>query len=544
MKSLTSLLFLGFTLFSIQLFAHGDDANENITPYHDGQDAINGYKIQYLKDQPAWKAFATKNTSWGARFNQYTKLPHRAFGTPISFGSSNQDLITKSIDFINTEFSEYGIPTHNLISTRNYNDGKYINVDFKQMHQGMEILWSNVKVRYSQDKRIVLFGFDAHTKVPQNLAVTLSAAQAQQKAEDALVTPILNSAVNADKKVIPVPVDGNYEYHVVYEVMTNTQDTKEMPGKYLSYVDAETGKIWYRDNDVKQIGFTVNADIYPTNLYSPSQLLELKHLRVVDNSTTYYSDNMGLVTTPGTTFGGTIHLDGRYCDIVTTQNGTVSPSISPTSIANNAVYTFPLATTAPEIQHFTAYYHVNEIHDFMKSKLPTFTAMDNPLTTRIDRTDGSCNAFYNGSSINFYTTSNGCNAYSLVNTVIYHEYGHGISRQFYNAQGSNFSNGGMGEGYSDVWAMFLSDDPIVGQGGSVGNPNSNIRRYDVNPKVYPQNLVGQVHADGEIIAGAWWDTYQYWGSLDSVSTLFGEMLYGLANGPNGTEGEVYFDRIN
>ncbi len=540
MRILKSVLLLVLTTLSTQLFAHGDEhVNEIITPYNDAKEALSGYKIQHLKKHAAWQSFVSKHSDWGARFNRYTKLPHRAFGTPFSYGSSQQDLVAKSLDFINTEFAEFQIPTHNLISTRNYNDGKYINVDFKQMHQGMEILWSNVMVRYAQNGDIVLFGLDAHRNISDALPISLTANQAQQKAEDALTTTVLNSTVSADKKVIPVPVEGVYEYHVVYEVITNTQDTKDMPGKYLSYVDAETGKVWYRDNDVKQIGFTVNADLYPTNLYNPSQLLELQHLRIESGANTYYTDATGNVTIPGTTFGGTIHLDGRYCDIVTSQNGTVSPSIMPTAVMNNGVYTFPPSAPEPQIQHFTTYHHVNVVHDYMKSKIPLFTAMDNPLTTRIDRTDGSCNAFYNGNSINFYTTNSGCNALSLVNTVIYHEYGHGISRVFYNDQGSNFSNGGMGEGYSDVWATFINNGPIVGEGFS--SANTNIRRYDINPKVYPQDIQGQVHADGEIIAGAWWDTYQYWGSLDSISALFAQSHYGLATGPNGTEGEVYFD---
>jgi hypothetical protein len=540
MRILKTLLLLLFSTLSLQLLAHEhSDKNENITPYNDAIEATRSFKIQYLKKEAVWQNFIAQHSDWGARFNRYTKLPHRAFGTPFAYGSAGQDLVAKSLNFINDEFGEYGIPTDNLISTRNFNDGKYINVDFKQIHQGMEILWSNVIVRYSQNEEIVLFGFDAHRNVPQNLPVVLSANQAKQKAEDHLVTPIINSTVSAEKKIIPVPVEGNYEYHVVYEVTTNTQDTKEMPGIYLSYVDAETGKVWYRDNEVKQIGFNVNAYLYPTNLYNPSQILELQYLRIESNNNTYYTDVNGMATIPGTTFGGTMHLDGRYCDIVTTQNGTVSPSISPSGIVNNGSYTFPTNSPQPLIQHFTAYHHVNVVHDFMKEKIPLFTAMDNPLTTRIDRTDGSCNAFYNGTSINFYETVNGCNALSLVNTVIYHEYGHGISRQFYNSQGSNFSNGGMGEGYSDIWAFFINNGPIIGQGFS--SSNTNIRRYDINPKVYPQDLVGQVHADGEIIAGAWWDTYQDWGSLDSVSALFGQSHYGLANGPNGTEGEVYFD---
>ena len=541
MNYIKALLFITTTLISTQLFAHNDEANQNITPYNDAKESIQGYRVQHLKNHPAWQNFIGQNPTWGARFNRYTKLPHRAVGNPISFGSSQQDLVGKSIDFINSQLSEFSIPTNKLISTRNHNDGKYINVDFVQYHNGMEILWSNVAFRYSQKKEIIMFGLDVHTTIPNSLPQTITAVQAQSAAENALSTPILNSTVNGAKKIIPIPVNGNYEYHVVYEVITETQDTKEMPGKYVSYVDAETAKIWYRDNKVHQIGFTVDADLHRTNLFTASQLTALPHLRAVSGSNTYYSDAAGVFNIPGTTFTGAIHLDGRYCDIVTGQNGTVSPSVSPTGITNNGTYTYPVSTPQPQIQHFSTYYNVNVVHDFMKSKLPTFTSMDNPLRTRIDRTDGDCNAFYNGSSINFYTTANGCNAFSLINTVVYHEYGHGISNQFYNSQGTFFSNGGLGEGYSDIWAFFIEDDPIVGRGRVINSPNSFVRRYDVNPKVYPQDLVGQVHADGEIIAGAWWDTYQYWGSLDSVSSLFAQSLYGVANGPNGTEGEVYFD---
>ncbi len=540
MRIVKALFILILTAYGLPLFAHGDDPNENITPYNDALESIQGYKIQHLKKQAAWQGFIAQNPDWGARFNRYTRLPHRALGTPIQLGNPQQDAVAKSLQFLQNQLAAFELPVQELISTRNFNDGKYVNVDFKQVHQGMEVMWSRVLFRYSQEGDLVLFGLDAHRNIANNLPMSLTAQQAQQSAESALVGTVIQSKVSANKMIIPVPVDGNYEYHVVFEVLTDTKDDGQIPGKYLSYVDAETGKVWYRDNEVKQIGFDVNANIYPTNLYNPSQIFPLKNLRITSGGNTYYTNaTTGNVNIPGTTFSGTIHLDGSFCDIVTTQNGTTSPSIAPSAIMNNGTFTFPTAPVEPQIQHFSAYYHVNEVHDFMKQQMPLFTAMDNPLTTRIDRTDGSCNAFYNGNSINFYETAGGCNALSLVNTVVYHEYGHGISNQFYASQGQNFRNGGMGEGYSDVWATFLNDGPIVGEG--ITSTNSNIRRYDINPKVYPQDIQGQVHADGEIIAGAWWDTYQYWGSLDSISYLFGQSHYGLANAANGNEGELYFD---
>ena len=43
-------------------------------------------------------------------------------------------------------------------------------------------------------------------------------------------------------------------------------------------------------------------------------------------------------------------------------------------------------------------------------------------------------------------------------------------------------------------------------GWDLVDPTISVRRYDQDRKVYPQDLVGEVHADGEIIAGAFWDT--------------------------------------
>jgi hypothetical protein len=96
--------------------------------------------------------------------------------------------------------------------------------------------------------------------------------------------------------------------------------------------------------------------------------------------------------------------------------------------------------------------------------------------------------------------------------------------------------------------MSLSKSPIVGQGIYINQPNSFIRRYDQNPKKYPDDLVGEVHADGEIIAGAWWSymtnltaSMSFNDAVESMHDLFSISHYGLANGPNGTEGKVFYD---
>ena len=100
----------------------------------------------------------------------------------------------------------------------------------------------------------------------------------------------------------------------------------------------------------------------------------------------------------------------------------------------------------------------------------------------------------------------------------------------------------MNEGYADLWAMSLGDIAEIGKGFYTDN-NDGIRRYDIDPKVYPEDLVGEVHADGEIIAGAWYDTHLLLGGdWESTMELFIDAYPGLqATATNGDEGQAFTD---
>ena len=120
--------------------------------------------------------------------------------------------------------------------------------------------------------------------------------------------------------------------------------------------------------------------------------------------------------------------------------------------------------------------------------------------------------------------------FTLVSDVVFHEYGHGINDQFYASQGGSFINGGINEGYADFWAISLTDNPVLGAGCYMENEDFFIRRYDVDPKVYPQDLVGQVHADGEIICGARYDTHLLMGGDWNQALQLCGRLSGVAGG--------------
>ena len=135
--------------------------------------------------------------------------------------------------------------------------------------------------------------------------------------------------------------------------------------------------------------------------------------------------------------------------------------------------------------------------------------------------------------------------------VILHEYGHAIHQ----SQGFNFDpeeNGAISEGFGDYWAVTVSD--VVSQ--ALGVPEKEplpcvmdwdatsytstvphcLRRLDT-PLLYPQDLNGEVHHDGQIWSHALWDIRQALHSNVKADTI-------ILDGTNGYTGTTMPDLAN
>ncbi|MFM7054992.1 MAG: T9SS type A sorting domain-containing protein [Bacteroidota bacterium] len=489
-----------------------------------------------LRKSTAWNEFLAKNNNWSVVFNEENQMPHKAFGTPIPM--AGPDALTRAERFLNTELSGFGIQQNQLVYRSTVNSGKkYDYVNWKQHYQGIEVLWSNVQVKMTKDGRVMQFSLGYHPRINISTVPYLTQQAAVNYATNG-VSGITSVVAGDHLKILAIPMHREFNYRLVYEINVENRDAEGMPGRYYTLVDANNGEVLYRTNRIVHISNTdvnISGTLYTTHPYNPSTVEPLRNLKVVQGGTTYYTDStgfLGLNNTTATT--ATVSLEGRWVR-VRTNNATPSWTVNLSPGANSVT-----ADNNTDIKQRTTYHAVNTVHDFMKSFYPSFTGLDFALPANVDLA-GNCNAFYDGSSINFYAAGGGCNATSLVSDVCYHEYGHGINDKFYQAQGFSFDNGGMGEGYADIWALGITDSPILGIGFYQNNPTGFVRRYDINKKVFPQDLVGQVHADGEIIAGCFWDTYLNLGNLQQMMDLFAESFYAGITGPDGSEGQLYQD---
>ena len=536
MKKFSIVLVSLFTYFNLYSSVHHHDDHYEVRYVKENLQLDPQYQ-QFLRNGDLWQDFSTNFINWFVIFNESNQLPRRAFGAPIN----TNDIFT----FLNSH--NFILPSDLREKSITKND-KHINKKYVQFYNNLEVINSSLYAKFTLDNKLIGFGLDVFSDIDLNVNPSIDENSAISSAINEIDNAITDLTVENNLKVLAIPKYRKYNYHLVYLVKFSTR-IEEGPANYNCYVDAHTGELLMRKNTVMYEAppvtgtAVVQGDLYTTHPYNPATNQKFKYLKAKDLNTglDYFTDINGEVTIPST-IGSSIEysLEGQYAHVY--KNGNTA-SITQ-NLASLNIIDFDNSNST--IQERSAYWAVNEIHDHLKSIFPTFTALDIPMETNVDEF-GTCNAFYDGLSINFYQaglSQNGtdyCEATGNIADVVYHEYGHAINSDRYNGTGwgGGMQNGALNEGYADIWAISLTQSPVLGIGFYQNNPNGFVRRYDQNRKVYPQDLVGEVHADGEIIAGAFWDTYLNLNSMSDMLDLFKYTYDSNVDGPDGTEGVIY-----
>ena len=528
MKKILALILCLFIAFASFAAKH-NHSDENEIRFIKQNRSLNPQYQEFLREGSLWNNFHSNNPSWFVIFNESNQLPHRAFGAPIPVNNLQSFLTLNNFNIPN-DLREVSV-------VKNY---KHINKTYAQFFNNLEVIGSRLYAKFTLNNELIAFGLDIFNDINISTIPVLNPQNAITSATSNISNIISDVVVSDELKVLANPNYRKYEYHLVYEIAFSTR-IAEGPANYICYVDASTGDLLMRKNTVMYEAppngtASVSGDLYPTNPYDPIATEDFKYLVAINQTTnqTENTDGNGDVFLPWN-IGTQVRykLEGLYANVET--NASTPDIYQSLAATNNIVFD----NSNSSIQERTAYQAVNKIHDHLKVVFPTYLGLDTPMETNIDES-GSCNAFFNGSSINFYAEGGGCHATAKIPDVVYHEYGHAINNGRYNS-GSGMWNGGLNEGFADVWALSLTVSPVLGFGWDLVDPTISVRRYDQDRKVYPQDLVGEVHGDGEIIAGAFWDLYLNLGDMSQMLDLFKYTYDSGADGPDGDEGSIYTD---
>ncbi|MEM7782951.1 MAG: M36 family metallopeptidase, partial [Planctomycetota bacterium] len=291
-------------------------------------------------------------------------------------------------------------------------------------------------------------------------------------------------------------------------------------GDYYTVVDAASGNVLFQENRAKFYttgsGFSYEPNPYQTagngaglvdNNDATSPELDAQRINVILEG---LNEDTGL-------------LIGEFVDLATLNSPTIEDND-----ADEPSRIYEYDRDDPRFEQVVVYSSVDQINRYFHS-----LGFDDDSGTPNGIRDFPtlANAHWFEADNSFYSTGNDAIHFGDGGVddaedadIVAHEYGHAVQlnqNTFY----FGGDTGAMGEGFSDYLGaifyrdagdtQFLSEHAAaVGEWDATSyssdNP-PNLRRVDGN-KMYPRDLVGQVHADGEIWSRALWDLAKHVGA--------------------------------
>ncbi|MBJ6764189.1 endopeptidase [Myxococcaceae bacterium JPH2] len=174
-----------------------------------------------------------------------------------------------------------------------------------------------------------------------------------------------------------------------------------------------------------------------------------------------YTDGAGIYNYSSGTLSTT--LSGKYvkisdaCGAISATSTTGSLDLG--GVNNDHDCVVPAGTSAGNTAATrSSFYELNKIKEVARGWLPTNTWLQGQLTANVN-INSTCNAFWNGTTVNFYRSGGGCRNTGEIGAVFDHEWGHGIDNFDANGTLSNSS-----EGYADIAAIYRLQTSCVGYG--------------------------------------------------------------------------------
>ncbi|MCC7013944.1 MAG: hypothetical protein IT454_15415 [Planctomycetes bacterium] len=387
-----------------------------------------------------------------------------------------------------------------------------LTVRFRQMISGVPVEAGNVNVLFDMQGRMLSIQTRALPHVAEfDVRPTLNADQAQGVASATFLEQVgRTGSVQGQPELVVRQLEvADAEQRtplLAYKVALLWEDGEGHAAGYTYFVDARTGAVADRENLVHHfdVGGTLYTKAtpgnYPDTATNPATQQPMKYARLTSSAGTVTTDANGNFNFVGAS--GPLNITCTYTGTFNTVNNSPSAAYSlafsaATGTANSIVLNnTPAALVTAQANCFQA---SNTLRDWIRSVNPTDATADIVYVSNANIAS-SCNAYFNGSSVNFYQAGGGCVNTAFAN-VILHEEGHWLNVRYGTGNGSD----GMGEGNADIYAMYVQDDPIVGH--NFCGTNCNVRDGnnnttfcgDSNPACY-----GEVHTDGEPWMGAAW----------------------------------------
>ena len=457
----------------------------------------------------AFDRFRAAYGSWKALWDADTAVPTRIFGEGVAAPGSMADgavaeevarrLLAEQIDLLAP-----GARDSDFVVIGNLVRGGVRTVSFGQRWQGLEVVGGSVRFMFKHDRMLSI----ASTATPHIQATMPASFASRQQAEhkarswvDAAygATPtVLGSG--RDALLLPVHRERGaaLEHRVVLPVTVDLADPR---GQWTVYVDAATAEPVARRQLLHFAEGTVRYRVPPRHPQGGYEDHAAQFANHTADGAPVSSDINGLFTWASAA-AATVSpgLAGPYARIFNEAGANVTGTLT---VDPDGSAVWDRSTVEFEDAQLASFIHANIAKQFAKDHMDADLGWLHQQMAVHPNEASTCNAYSNLDDIHFFRAGDGCENTARLADVVYHEFGHSIHGQS-QVPGTNF-DGAMSEGVSDVYAALITGDPAMGLG--FFSPTQPLRHIDPPDKewFWPDDSTGQVHNDGHIISGAFWD---------------------------------------
>lgn len=332
-------------------------------------------------------------------------------------------------------------------------------IDFQQYFNGVEVQGAKLRISITDGRVQMVSGFivpEENLSSPQDVLdvekITKKKAILIAKNHIGLKT-LRHSKIKIDE--ISCSIGAIFIPAFKVEIMA-----QKPLGDYVVVINAYTGKVLSYEN--LMVYAEAKGKLYETN-------------PMIASITTEKLVNMNNKT----------KLSGKFINII---NDDTDGAVSPTGVFNYK----------EEDTHFDEvgmYYYMNKIHDYFAGL--GFTGLDKQLNATVHYGTNYDNAYFSPWGMEFcFGDGNRLNNLAREAGIAYHEYTHAVTGNICSLAYKNES-GAMNEGWSDYFACTITNDPKIGE-WAMAKMNRPWMRNLAEFKKYPDDIQGEVHADGKI----------------------------------------------
>jgi hypothetical protein len=372
-----------------------------------------------------------------------------------------QAYLERHHDALRIDPAELGTPRIGLFESDNF-----VVVYSPRVVRGILVRDSSVTAVLNHG-HLVLLGLQNWGDVPAPAAAGVGPDRAKAAVADH-VRPFPMAGFTKDPylELIPTLRGDAYDFRLAWVVRAAMVDDQ---GSWEGLVDASTGELFAFEDKNQYAARKIVGGVYPvSNDQRPPDGVEqtgwpMPHSDVVVGGNTLFSNSGGVfgcsTGTATTTFSGRFVKIADVCGAVSESSaaGDIDTASGPSAAATDC--TVPVGHSAGDTKASrTGMYELNRLIEQAKGHLPTNAWLQGQLLSNMNIVN-SCNAFWGGSSVNFYRDSANCRNTGEIAAIFDHEWGHGMDNN-----GVNNTISSPGEAIADIHAMMRLNQSCTGRG--------------------------------------------------------------------------------